>query len=131
MIAETEKGALPLNRIGGAENWLACHLFVHLALHKYFVEKQRPVPHFLILDQPTQVHYPDNYTELPGKFLPSQDEQADIQMFDFLLEFVKDLAPNFQIIVTDHAHFHYKKFEDCVQEVWRNGKKLIPVDWYE
>jgi Protein of unknown function (DUF3732) len=29
-----------------------------LALHRYFRQNQRPVPGFLILDQPTQVYFP-------------------------------------------------------------------------
>lgn len=131
VFVETPNLSLPLNRIGGAENWLACHLFLHLALHKYFIENKRPVPNFLIIDQPTQVHYPENYIETSENRLPSQDEQADKNMFDFIMEVASELSPKLQIIVTDHAHFHYPAFEEKIQAVWRNGERLVPSDWYE
>ena len=47
-----------MGRIGSAGNWLACHLLAHLSLHDFFVAASRPVPRFLILDQPIQVYYP-------------------------------------------------------------------------
>ncbi|MEO8709798.1 MAG: DUF3732 domain-containing protein, partial [Lacisediminihabitans sp.] len=47
-------GRRPLSRMGSAENWVGYHLVTHLALHEWFVAHDRPVPRFLMLDQPTQ-----------------------------------------------------------------------------
>jgi len=44
--------------MGSAANWIGYHLIAHLGLHKHFVERDRPVPRFLILDQPTQAYFP-------------------------------------------------------------------------
>ena len=54
VVADTEDGPIPLNRMGSGENWVSYHVLSHLALHWWFRRKQRPVPGFLILDQPTQ-----------------------------------------------------------------------------
>ncbi|MGG8397705.1 DUF3732 domain-containing protein [Streptomyces lividans] len=44
---------IPLTRIGSAKNWIGYHLVAHLALHTYLLKHQRPVPHFIMFDQPT------------------------------------------------------------------------------
>ena len=41
-------------RMGSGENWVGYHLIAHLALHQWFVQRQRPVPSFLFLDQPVK-----------------------------------------------------------------------------
>lgn len=62
MVSDTPTEPVPMAQMGSGQNWLWCHLLAHLALHKWFVEKGRPVPRFLILDQPTQVYYPAEET---------------------------------------------------------------------
>ena len=47
VVAFRESGPVPMYEMGSGENWLGCHLLTHLALHKWFVERNRPVPHFL------------------------------------------------------------------------------------
>ena len=119
-----------LNEMGSGENWLACHLIVHLALHKHFIDTNRPVPNFIIFDQPTQVHYPTGITNFDNE--QSDDEEADERMFEFLFEVVKLVSPNLQIIVTDHANFtNNKNFQNSLLEVWNDGKKLVPLKWIE
>ncbi|MCX4966163.1 DUF3732 domain-containing protein [Streptomyces sp. NBC_00654] len=51
-------GRLPLTRIGSAKNHIGYHLVAHLALHTYLRRSNRPVPGFLMLDQPTQAFFP-------------------------------------------------------------------------
>jgi len=34
--------------------------------------------------------------------------------------------PDVQIITIDPAKLNYDNFSECIIEVWRNGKKLIP-----
>ena len=131
IFADTPTKSIPLNQMGSGANWVAYHLLIHFALHKHFVKANRPVPRFLILDQPSQAYYPpDKDTELKGKLATSSDETAVKQMYDFILSATKELAPHFQIIITDHAKLNYTEFTECITEEWRNGEKLIPLEWY-
>lgn len=132
VVADTDTGPVPLDRMGGGENWVGYHLVAHLALHRWFVDHKRPIPRFLILDQPTQVYYPpeqDSDPELEG--LKDDDKQAVARMFELLFDVTKSLAPDLQVIVLDHADLRDSTFRDAVVERWRNGpKKLIPQSWY-
>ncbi len=58
VVADTMDGPLSLPQIGSGENWVGYHVAAHLALHKLLRARQRPVPAFLMLDQPSQAHYP-------------------------------------------------------------------------
>src|SRR4051812_47296691 len=60
VVADTEQGPVPLRRIGSGGNWVGYHIVAHLALHRYFVRQDRPVPHIRMLDQPTQAYYPND-----------------------------------------------------------------------
>jgi len=57
VVVDLESGPTPLTGIGSAANWIGYHLVAHLALHRFFVKHNRPVPNFLMLDQPTQAFY--------------------------------------------------------------------------
>lgn len=130
IFADTPTKSIPLNQMGSGANWVAYHLLIHFALHKHFVKANRPVPRFLILDQPSQAYYPpDKDTELKGKLATSSDETAVKQMYDFILSATKELSPHFQVIITDHAKLNYTEFAECITEEWRNGQKLIPESW--
>jgi Protein of unknown function (DUF3732) len=135
VIADKEERPIPLNRMGSGENWLGCHLISHLALHKYLIQKNRPVPAFLILDQPTQVYFPPEKDEtLEGNVeeLNDEDRKAVKMMFDLLFKVCKELYPDFQIIVLDHANLQDGEFQDAlVERPWRNGRALIPESWIE
>jgi hypothetical protein len=41
------------------------------------------------------------------------------------------LAPELQIIVTDHANLSEKWFQDAIIEEWRGGKELVPSEWLQ
>jgi hypothetical protein len=130
IFADTPIKSIPLNQMGSGANWVAYHLLIHFALHKHFVKANRPVPRFLILDQPSQAYYPpDKDAELRGKLATSSDETAVKQMYDFIFSATKELSPDFQVIITDHAKLNYPEFTECISEEWRNGKKLIPETW--
>ncbi|MBP7496178.1 MAG: DUF3732 domain-containing protein [Bacteroidales bacterium] len=132
IFADTPTKSIPLNQMGSGANWVAYHLLIHFALHKHFVKANRPVPRFLIIDQPSQAYYPpDRDAELKGKLATSSDETAVKQMYDFIFSVTKELAPNFQVIITDHAKLNYDEFISCIIEEWRNGLKLIPENWIE
>ncbi|KOP70271.1 hypothetical protein AMS59_20840 [Lysinibacillus sp. FJAT-14745] len=133
VIADQEERPIPMNRMGSGENWLGCHLISHLALHKYFIQKNRPVPSFLILDQPTQVYFPpEKYDTMEGDIeeLNDEDRKAVKMMFDLLFKVCKELYPNLQIIVLDHANLQDDEFQSAlVEKPWRSGRALIPSDW--
>ncbi|TKH07518.1 DUF3732 domain-containing protein [Peribacillus simplex] len=133
VIADQEERPIPMKRMGSGENWLGCHLISHLALHKYFIQKQRPIPSFLILDQPTQVYFPPElYQKMEGdpEELTDDDRKAVKMMFDLLFKVCLELNPNLQIIVLDHANLQYTEFQNAlVEDPWRNEMALIPKEW--
>lgn len=130
IYADTPTKSIQLSQMGSGANWVAYHLLIHFALHKHFIQANRPVPRFLILDQPSQVYYPpEKDLEQTGEIAVSTDEKAVKQMFDFILKVTEELAPNFQVIITDHAKLKDDVFKDAICEEWRNGLKLIPESW--
>lgn len=138
VIADADR-PIPMHRMGSGENWLGCHLIALLALHKHFVENNRPVPGFIIIDQPSQVYFPSTaaYKQLDGtkeEFGDLQSDDADIsavgRMFKTLYDLVVELAPDFQIIVTEHANLPERWYqESLVEPPWREGRALIPQEW--
>lgn len=138
-VVADAKRAIPMARMGSASNWLGCHLIALLALHKHFIESERPVPGFLIVDQPSQVYFPTTavYKQLDGTkegFALLEQGDADLRavrnMFWVLHELVKELSPNLQIIVTEHANLPEDWFQEAlVEPAWREGRALIPADW--
>lgn len=127
VIVDTESASIPMSRMGSGENWLGCHIIAHLALHKWFVHKDRPVPRFLFLDQPSQVYFPEDTSEN----FEDKDIEAVKRIYNLILEFIQDLHPDFQIIITDHANFNEDWFQDSVRANWRDGEKLVPEDWIQ
>ena len=61
IIADSEDGPVPMEEMGSGENWLGYNLIGHLALHDWFTRRNRPVPRFLFLDQPSQVYCPTSW----------------------------------------------------------------------
>jgi hypothetical protein len=140
VIADRSERPIPMGRMGGGENWLGCHLIALLALHKHFVERDRPVPHFLILDQPTQIYFPSEeaYLNLQGNISDdsmnaSADMEAVERMFNFLSDVCQELFPNLQIIVTEHANLgNNEKFQNAlVEEPWTDSRALVPESWID
>lgn len=129
VVTDTSNGPLPLARIGSGSNWVGYHLATHLALHKFFTEKNRPVPRFLMLDQPTQTYYPTDTAKNEGQVM-DKDHSAVVSMFAIMNEVVEQLAPKFQIIVSDHADLKTEQwFQDAIKHEWRGGEKLVPTEW--
>lgn len=138
VVADANR-AVPMARMGSASNWLGCHLIAMLALHRHFIENKRPVPGFLIIDQPSQVYFPSTaaYKQLDGSkegLAVLEKGDADLSavgnMFKVLYQQVQELAPGFQVIVTEHANLPEDWFQDClVEPPWRDGRALIPSDW--
>jgi len=134
---DTPTQKISLKQMGSGENWLAYHLIVHLALHTYFVTHERPTPRFLMLDQPTQVYYPDDTqaaqtAEETGVLaLLNENDRAAVQrLFDFVFDVAGELGDAFQVILTEHADLREDpRFQEAVVERWRDGEALIPQEW--
>lgn len=131
VVTDTPTGPAPLFRIGSAANWIGYHLVAHLALHRFFTLQERPVPRLLMLDQPTQAHYPAEADNATGAPEMDADRLAVRRMFELMRDVVEELSPAFQIIVCDHADLPEQWFRDAVRHRWRGGIKLIPADWIE
>jgi hypothetical protein len=130
VVTDTEAGPVPLYRIGSAANWIGYHLVTHLALHRFFVRQDRPVPRFLMLDQPTQAYYPSEVAKRIGVPERDSDQEAVREMFELMRDVVAELAPRMQIIVCDHANLPESWFQEAVgNNNFRDGTKLIPPDW--
>jgi Protein of unknown function (DUF3732) len=131
VVADTQElGAVPLERMGSAENWVGYHLVAHLALHKWFTERGRPVPRFVIFDQPSQPYYPQDVADAEQADVADADRAAVARMFELMRD-VADGLDGFQVIVCDHANLPDDWFQDAVVENWRGGTKLVPTDWFE
>ncbi|AXI76114.1 DUF3732 domain-containing protein [Peterkaempfera bronchialis] len=132
VVVRRPAGRLPLTRIGSAKNWIGYHLVAHLALHTYLRRNDRPVPGFLMLDQPTQAFFP----ERPRDASKIQDaDWATVTAYFTLLNEVAQLNEgSLQIIVSDHANLPDSWFQDAVIANWRpdedgNRNALIPPGW--
>ncbi|WP_086055670.1 DUF3732 domain-containing protein [Protofrankia coriariae] len=131
VVADTEDGPAPLFRIGSGENWVGYHLVAHLALHRYFVRRERPVPRILMLDQPSQAWYRSEVAQNSGTLEDDADQAAVRRMYRLMYNTVNELAPNMQVIVCDHANLPEEWFQDSVVHRWRGGEKLIPQEWID
>lgn len=136
VFADNAYGSIPMYRQGSAQNWLGCHVIAYLSLHKFFKMRKAPVPSMFLLDQPSQVHFPDlqRYKGLEGESFNEAD--ADIQdvtrLFKLFYDYCKEENANFQIIVTEHANLDDQWFQDSLVELpWRGDRALIPYSWIE
>ncbi len=130
VVADTVDGPVLMEEMGSGENCVGYHLIAHLALHRWFVNKRRPVPRFLFVDQPSQVYFPPD-TDVDGTMEGSKEEdrEAVARMYLLAYDLVQELKPDFQVIITDHADLKESWFQDSVIERWRHGNKLVPESW--
>jgi hypothetical protein len=130
VIADTIDGPIGMDKMGSGENWVGYHLITHFALHKWFVKRNRPIPRFLFIDQPSQVYFsPDKGLDWLSDDVLDEDREAVSRMFKLAFSVANELKPSFQIIITDHADINVDWFQNSVIERWRTGKKLVPVEW--
>ena len=132
IVVDTEDGPLSMANMGSGENWVGYHLIAHLALHGWFTRKFRPVPRFLVLDQPSQVYF-SSEQEADGSVagLREDDHSAVIRMFQLIFKVVAELSPGFQVLVTEHAELAEAWYRDAVIERWWGGTRLVSEDWDE
>jgi len=130
IVADTLNGPVPMNQMGSGENWVGHHLIAHFAFHDWFTRKNRPVPRFLFLDQPSQVYFPADFDpeESPNEVSDS-DWIPVTRMFRLIFDFVESLEGKFQLIITEHAELNEPWYKAAVAERWRKGVKLVPAEW--
>ncbi|MGE4495688.1 MAG: DUF3732 domain-containing protein [Methanosarcina sp.] len=127
VVADTENGPLPLEKMGSGGNWVSLHLITYLVLHRWFAKKDRPVPRFIFFDQPTQAYFPP---EVADETVKNTDKEAVERMFYLIHEKVKD--SKFQVIIMEHADIQEKWYQEMIVEKWWDGvKKLVPLEWIE
>lgn len=117
--------------MGSAANHLGSHLIAMFGLQWYFIMNNRPVPRFLVLDQPTQVYFPpdvdENIIDIEEE-TEDEDRLAVRKIFELLFRFSSEFG--LQIILLDHANLDTPEFQEAiVDQVWRGDKALIPVEW--
>lgn len=131
VVIDLEERPVPLKRIGSGENHVGYHLITIAALQSHFVRNNRPVPRFLVIDQPSQVYYPPEKLDSEGslKNIQDADREALSRMYKFIFDFAKSQKGKFQIILLDHAKPDDKEFVSYIVEEWRGKTALIPESW--
>ena len=135
-IVGTDRTSL-LSEIGSGSNWLSYHIATILALHQFFIKlPHSPVPQFVVFDQPSQVYFPKKLAGRQTDEDPRMlDEDVDAIRKAFIVfdKFVSHFSDRFQIIVLDHAPdavWGTLPATHLVEE-WRNGPKLVPMEWLQ
>lgn len=126
--------------VGSGQNWVGYHVAGLLALHEHFMRlSSNPVPRFLVIDQPSQVYFPEAWPSMEQtpngqtKIDYSSDIEGVRLIFSALSYFMDAISGQFQVIVTEHAgsitwdgipHVH-------LVGNWRKGHDefLIPASW--
>lgn len=130
VIADVDDVPVPLNRIGSAENWIGYHIASHLALHQSFIRHERPVPRLLVIDQPSQGHYPSEMAKRTGRADTDADELAVRRLYELMNDFTVTNGGQFQVITVDHADIDQPWFQTAITDRWRGeGNALIPTHW--
>jgi len=135
-----------LSEIGSGSNWLSYHVALTAALQKHFsADSNSPVSGFVVYDQPSQVYFPRRLAD-EGKITQGDNSSEEDKAKDFRDEDVEAVKKIFytiasaimadkglwQAIILDHAPESVWGNIQNVYKVaeWRDGKKLIPYDWY-
>jgi hypothetical protein len=124
--------------VGSASNWVSFHIALMCSLQEYFLNQSYScVPSFVVFDQPSQVYFPklkrDSNEYSDDIKYDDEDVEAVKKIFTTLSKSVSSQEGRWQSIVLDHADSTIYGDIEGVYEVeeWRNGKKLIPSEWYE
>jgi hypothetical protein len=132
VVADTPARPVQMSEIGSGENHVGYHIVAHLALHTWFADRRRPVPSFLLLDQPSQAHFsPDAVPrDDASQDQIDSDRRAVKRLYGLIFDVVEALNGKLQVIVTDHPDFSDDtRFQRSLRERWRDGTKLVPEDW--
>ena len=130
--------------IGSGANWVSYHVAISLALHQHFSNlEQSPVPNYIVYDQPSQVYFPSKLNSKvkaqsegdDGEEVGLMEQDEDLlqvqKIFNVFSDAITKTNHNLQVIVLDHAP---SKLVSSLEnghlvEEWRDGVKLVPMDW--
>lgn len=135
VVIDRPERPVPMSRTGSGANHLAYHLSALLALHRFAANSGRPIPQFLLIDQPTQVYFPSaQLYEAADGSVERTEADADLKavrrLFELLLKFTVEEAPGFQLIVTEHANLAEPWFQNALVEApWAKPPALVPEQW--
>ncbi len=124
--------------IGSGANWLSYHVSLSLALQQFFIQNSpSPVPSFLVYDQPSQVYFPrrlaGNRNSGPENepTLKDEDIEAVRKVIATIAQVVMTPPLGLQTLILDHAGPEVWEGIQGVHfvEEWRQGRKLVPVEW--
>lgn len=125
VVVDKAERPVPLKQLGSGSNWVGVHLITYFALHKFFINANRPVPRFIFFDQPSQVYFPSEFDE------KNTDWNMVYELYDFIIDRVNDFKGQLQIIIVDHADLKDDRFKSLIAEDWWGDINLIPTDWYK
>lgn len=129
LYADKDDRCASLSQIGSGANWVSYHIMLMFALQRYLIRNNRPVPKFLIIDQPSQAYFPSK-NNIDNQTLADHDIASVQKIFDFMFNETEELKGQLQVIITEHANLEDKRYQDAILEIWRDGLKLIPESWY-
>lgn len=120
--------------VGSDENYLSLHVSLMLALHRHFVELERPVPGVLLFDQLSRPYFPpdEEPNEVELDIDTNSERNSLLKYFELLFSEV-DRNESLQIIIIEHAYFkNHERYKKSVKYRWRKSESgLIPNDWPE
>ena len=124
-----------LTEIGSASNWVSFHIALTCALQEILNAPNSElscVPSFVVYDQPSQVYFPRTGDKDSFEYKDT-DLIAVQKMFSTIASSIKDTKYAWQAIIMEHADSGvYGNIEGVHEvEVWRNGRKLIPLEWLD
>jgi len=136
-----------LSKIGSGANHMCYHLATILGLHEYFlnlesINKHNFIPTFLVLDQPSQVYFPEGFPDeenspQKSELRVSKDLEDTKSIFKACSKFLERTNYKTQIIILEHASAETWSDVpniDLAQE-WRGEentneyKALLPKEW--
>lgn len=115
-----------LKEMGSAANIIGYHIAVLLGMHEWFSENHCPVARFLILDQPSQAHFPADKPR--DSTLTDEDRAELLNLYTAIQNTVLALGDKYQVIALEHADLDEEPFRSAVEDRWRisNGNALVP-----
>ena len=141
-----------LYKLGSGANHMCFHLATMLGLHEYFLNlpssgKKNYIPSLLVLDQPSQVYFPEDFKDLQKDNLErdkkkkiSEDIQNTTLIFKACSQFMASNNFQTQIIILEHASESTwgKDSNIHLVEEWRGSfdqpetyNALIPRTWFD
>ena len=134
-----------LGRLGSGANYMGYHLATMFGLHEFFWQlnengKVNFISSFLVLDQPSQVYYPESLNNKGSKIKKdSKDVEDTKKIFESCVEFLKNTENKAQLILLEHVPKDMwadinSEYINLVEE-WRGTEgttdftALIPQEW--